>query len=195
MSDRSNQLISWLDGELPEQEAAELERHVHECEECRRLVDVYKGLDESLETYCDAVVESRTRGAQLRRWMPALIAAAAAVVLLLLYPRNRVEHRPSEPPQATALHPAVLEAPLKGLVEAPVLRVVPAPIGRHVRKPYSAVPLQSLNANWAPTEPTIQIAIPAEAMFAPGAVPQGVSFAAELRLAADGSAQQLRLQP
>jgi hypothetical protein len=53
---------------------------------------------------------------------------------------------------------------------------------------------QAQNMNWAP-EPAVQIGIPAEAMFAPGTVPQGVSFSAELRLAADGSAHELRLQP
>jgi hypothetical protein len=190
MCDRSDQLIAWLDCELPEPEAAELERHVQECAECRRLVDVYKGLDKSLEAYCDTVVESRTRRARPPRWVPTLIAAAAAIVLLLLYPRDHSVRRPSEPSQAAAFQPTVLEAPMK----AP-LRAMPAPIGRQAHKRYRAASLQSRNANWVPTEPTIQIAIPAEAMFAPGAVPQGVSFAAELRLAADGSAQQLRLQP
>ena len=49
--------------------------------------------------------------------------------------------------------------------------------------------------NWAPAEPAIEIAIPAESMFPPGAVPEGVTFTAELRIGADGSAQQMRLRP
>jgi hypothetical protein len=51
------------------------------------------------------------------------------------------------------------------------------------------------SASWTPTEPAIQIIIPAEAMFPPGAVPEGINFIAELDIASDGSAQGLRLQP
>jgi hypothetical protein len=42
-------------------------------------------------------------------------------------------------------------------------------------------------------EPAIEIAIPADAMFPPGAVPTGMSFMAELTIAADGTALQLGL--
>jgi hypothetical protein len=44
-------------------------------------------------------------------------------------------------------------------------------------------------------EPMIQIAIPADEMFPPGAVPEGIHFAADLTIAADGSAERLRLSP
>jgi len=44
-------------------------------------------------------------------------------------------------------------------------------------------------------ESVIQIAIPADEMFPPGAVPEGMQFAADLTIAADGSAKRLRLQP
>ena len=43
-------------------------------------------------------------------------------------------------------------------------------------------------------DPAIQIAIPADSMFPPGAVPEGVNFVASLSLA-DGSVQAIRLQP
>jgi hypothetical protein len=46
-----------------------------------------------------------------------------------------------------------------------------------------------------PAEPAIEITIPSDAMFPPGAVPEGVSFVAEVILGADGSAERLRLQP
>jgi hypothetical protein len=49
--------------------------------------------------------------------------------------------------------------------------------------------------NWAPSAPAIQIAFPAEAIFPPGAVPQGFDFVADVSIAADGSAQQLNLRP
>jgi hypothetical protein len=40
----------------------------------------------------------------------------------------------------------------------------------------------------------IQIAIPAEAMFPPGAMPAGINFVADMRIALDGSVQQIRLR-
>jgi hypothetical protein len=43
------------------------------------------------------------------------------------------------------------------------------------------------------TQAAIQIAIPAEAIFPPGAVPEGVTYIASL--APDGSVQSIRLQP
>jgi hypothetical protein len=43
--------------------------------------------------------------------------------------------------------------------------------------------------------PAIRIAIPADEIFPPGAVPEGVAYIANLSLAADGSVQGLRLQP
>jgi hypothetical protein len=44
-------------------------------------------------------------------------------------------------------------------------------------------------------EPAIQIAIPADAMFPHGAVPEGMTYIANLSLAADGSVQGFRLRP
>jgi hypothetical protein len=40
----------------------------------------------------------------------------------------------------------------------------------------------------------VQIAIPAEAMFPPGAMPKGLNFVAELSIAPDGSVKQVRLR-
>jgi len=34
---------------------------------------------------------------------------------------------------------------------------------------------------WAPAEPTIQVELPAELLFPPGAVPEGFSFIADVR--------------
>jgi hypothetical protein len=48
--------------------------------------------------------------------------------------------------------------------------------------------------NWMAAEPAIQIAIPGDAMFPPGALPEGVSFVAELSVAADGSPERIHLQ-
>ena len=51
------------------------------------------------------------------------------------------------------------------------------------------------DASWPPAGPAIQIAIPGQAIFPPGALPEGINFVADVSIAADGSAQRLRLQP
>jgi hypothetical protein len=48
---------------------------------------------------------------------------------------------------------------------------------------------------WRPSEPAVEIIIPAEAMYPPGAVPAGFSFIADVSFAADGSPHALRLWP
>jgi hypothetical protein len=45
------------------------------------------------------------------------------------------------------------------------------------------------------TGQAIQITIPGDAMFPPGAVPDGVNFVADLTIAADGAPQEIRLRP
>jgi hypothetical protein len=55
-------------------------------------------------------------------------------------------------------------------------------------------PAQTPNSNWVSAKPPIRIAIPVEAMFPPGAVPEGITFIADLSIAPDGSVQGLRLQ-
>jgi hypothetical protein len=46
-----------------------------------------------------------------------------------------------------------------------------------------------------PAQPTIEIAIPSDALFPPGAVPEGFAFVADLSLAQDGSPAELALRP
>jgi hypothetical protein len=45
-----------------------------------------------------------------------------------------------------------------------------------------------------PVDDAIEIAIPAEAMFPPGVMPDGINFIADLRIAPDGSVKQVRLR-
>jgi hypothetical protein len=47
----------------------------------------------------------------------------------------------------------------------------------------------------SPPEPAVEIAIPGDAMFPPGAVPEGMNFIADVTLAPDGSTERLRLRP
>jgi anti-sigma factor RsiW len=202
MCNRSDMLIAWLDHELPPNEAAELEQHLEACADCRSCLHAYKEVSKSIDAYCDAAVESGTRREPLPRWVPVLSVAAAAVALLLFFPSQRVERRP---PQASV---PVAAAASPGNIATSALAAAPYDLAdsgkkppaailtkRPILKPHIVAPVQVQNANWMPVEPAIQIAIPADAMFAPGAVPQGVTFTAELSIAADGSAQQLRLRP
>jgi len=63
-----------------------------------------------------------------------------------------------------------------------------------IRRRRPAPHIRELATQEQPMDAAIQIAIPAEAMFPPGAVPNGISFIADLRIAPDGSVKQVRLR-
>ena len=54
MCDVSGKLIAWMDGELPENEAAYVERHIRDCSECRRCAEAYTCVSRLVIAYCDA---------------------------------------------------------------------------------------------------------------------------------------------
>lgn len=184
--------MAWLDRELGNDEMVELERHTGACSECRSRLEFYKQASATFDAYCDAVLSAKTRQKKLPRRVPVLTTAAAAAITatLLVLLRERVE-------------PPALPPPVQVQVQAPtpamVLENVPAPTpapSKTVHRPRATTtgtPRQT--ANWQPTERAIQISIPAESMFPPGAVPQGVNFIADLSIAVDGSAEQIRLRP
>ena len=181
MCDFSGGLVAWMDRELPDNEAATVERHVKSCSECRGRVDAYEEMSRSFAAYCDAAMEGKTRR-RLPHWAPVLAsAAAAAALLLLVFQPASVKQTPVRPRVADA-SPAI------------VLETAPRAVKR-VHRRHAIAPMKTPNANWALPEPAIQIAIPVEAMFPPGAVPEGITFVAEVSMAADGSVQGLRLQP
>ena len=93
MCDFSGKLIAWLDRELPAEEAADVERHLEDCSECRASVDAYKKVSGEFDAYCDAAMASSARrGAP--RWAPVAVAAGAAalVALFLVMPRTRTQN-------------------------------------------------------------------------------------------------------
>lgn len=210
MCDRSDKLILWLDRELPQDQAADVERHLQTCAECRGCLATYQRVSDSIDAYCDAAIESPVRQ-WLPSWTPAL--ATAAAVLFLVVARGPIARGPGERPlpsaPVTAFSSLALVHHNEGQPEArAALNPPPAPTHKRSRTIPAVSPAQvarsplqthglnpAQNANWIPAQAAVEIAIPAEAMFAPGAVPQGVSFTAELRLAADGSAQELCLRP
>jgi anti-sigma factor RsiW len=186
MCDFSGRVIAWLDGELPEAEAADVERHLQECAQCRGRLAAYQQVSGALRAYCDSIMVSRP-GRKLPRWaVLASGAVAAAAVLFLAFPRTHTERAPQ-------LLPGAVTAP------AAVVETAPAPINAF---PRNALPRRRAaprtryqQAKLPPVEPAIEIAIPAEAIFPPGAVPEGINFTADVTIAPDGSAQQIRLQP
>ena len=185
MCDFSGKLIAWLDDELPATETVDIERHVGGCAQCRSRVNLFEQVGNHFNAYCEAVLSSKERR-RLPRWTPVLtgVAATATIAaLLLVFLPAPVEQPPLAGSAATLPPPIVLKT-----------GVTPVPSRRRHATGTVQIPRQIQYASW-PEPAAIQIAIPADEMFPPGAVPAGVNFVAELSIAADGSAEQLRLRP
>jgi anti-sigma factor RsiW len=183
MCDVQAKLIAWLDRELSADEASGVERHIEGCKECRSRLAAYEQVSNTFAVYCDAVVAAKTRR-RVPRWVPVLASAVvAAVVMFLSFSRTRIEPPPILTPTITAAS-VVLTAPPE--VETTPRKAI------HRRRP--GAPVQVRAAKWQPMETAVQIAIPAEAMFPPGAMPKGLNFIAELSIAPDGSVKQVRLR-
>jgi hypothetical protein len=214
MCDFSGKLIALMDRELPGSEAVDLERHIAACAECRERLAAYEYASSAFNAYCEATFAAETRR-KLPPWLPAAgvaagIAAAAAIAALLMLPRQHLAPVPPRVP-ATAEAPqiAARTEPPRTAEAARPPRSAAAPIRQYAsaappRSHYSEratvaeAPLQASQVqNIGPfsAEPRIQIAIPADSMFPPGAVPAGMSFTAELTISADGSVDRLGLRP
>jgi len=204
MCNFSGKLMAWLDHELPENEAADVERHVKGCEECRSRVHVYEETGDLFEAYCAAVMELKAKRNR-PLWTPvlagaALIAVAVAVLLAFL-------------PVATKRPTPIEQLPVHALSAAPAPSVVnvgatstrssqqrhasarPQNSGRTLKQNPARNAGENEGADWISGGQNIQIAIPADAVFPPGVVPEGVNFIADLSIAADGSAERLDLRP
>jgi len=183
MCDVQAKLIAWLDRELSSDEAAGMEHHIEGCKECRSRLAAYEQVSNTFDVYCDAVVGAKTRR-RVPHWVPVLASAVvAAVVMFLAFPRTRIERPPVLIPTITA---ASVTLPAPPEPESAPRKTI------HRRHPVA--PLQVQAAKWQPMETAVQIAIPAEAMFPPGAMPKGLNFIAELSIAPDGSVKQVRLR-
>lgn len=187
MCDVQTKLVAWLDGELSAEEDASVQEHVEACEECRGRLAAYEQVSETFDLYYDAVAAEKTRGRMLR-WVPVLASAAAvAAVMFLAFPRTHI----GPPPDLTPTI-AVASVPEPVPVSGPR---APQPVRHKTIRKRNAVPaVRKQAAKWQPTETAVQIAIPAEAMFPPGAMPKGMNFIAELSIAPDGSVRQVRLR-
>jgi anti-sigma factor RsiW len=184
MCEFSGQLIAWMDGEFAGNDASVVEGHVQDCAQCREQVAAYEDVSRDFAAYCDATLRTATAAKphrKLPRWVPVAVGAAtaAAILLLALLPRT-AKPVPPVPQLAVATPPAV---------EVPAARPLKPVARRHV-----AAQRKAPSQNRAMAGPAIQIEIPADAMFPPGAVPEGVTYIANLSLT-DGSVQAIRLQP
>ena len=183
MCDVQAKLTAFLDRELPADEAAGVERHIEGCKECRSRLAAYEQVSNTFDVYCDAMVAAKTCR-RVPRWVPVLASAAvAAVVMFLAFSRTHVEPPPVLIPTITAASVA-LPAP-------PELESAPR---KTIHRRHAVAPVEVQAAKWQPMETAVQIAIPAEAMFPPGAMPKGMNFIAELSIAPDGSVRQVRLR-
>jgi anti-sigma factor RsiW len=183
MCDVQTKLIAWLDGELSTEDASDVDRHIKGCQECRSRLATYKQVSETFDVYWDAVVAGKT-GHRVSRWVPVLASAvAAAVVIFLVFPQRGIE-----PPPVLAPTIAVTSVPVS------VPRAAETATRKTFRRRHAVPRVQKPAMKWQPTETAVQIAIPAEAMFPPGAIPEGMNFIAELSIAPDGSVQQVRLR-
>jgi hypothetical protein len=185
MCDYRGKLIAGLDRELAGEEAADVEAHVQTCKECRRQVAVYEQVSRTFDAYCDAALAAKTPHRMLR-WVPALPGAVvAAAALFLAFPRARVELAPVHAPAHASIAAAIAAREL-----------APEPVpGKKIHKQRGMKFVPDKTLNWSPADAAVQIAIPAEAMFPPGVVPEGMNLIAELSIAPDGSVERLLLRP
>lgn len=202
MCDCSMKLVEWLDGELPEGEAAEVEQHLQACRECRDAVDQYRKVSGMIRAYGDAALAANEPERAVPNWAPLLGAAASLLLLLALFVRTRIGRSPAPAPTVSVA--SAPEAPSVPVAPEAIATVTPA------RKPHIVIHRKLLNATvsansrpqdashnaeWMPAGPAIEIAIPGDSVFPPGALPPGVGFVADVNIASDGSAQRVRLYP
>jgi hypothetical protein len=184
MCEFERRLIPWIDGELEPDEALETEQHLRVCPVCSKRAIEYKRVSRAFANYCEVVATPKNpRQLSWAHWgAAAAVAAMAAIFILML--RSQVEPFPFERP-AIAEAPAIAFRILTANSAAPAKPGPPRPVLKRV----------DISEPAPNIEPSIEIVIPGEAVFAPGAVPPGISFAAELSIANDGSPRALLLRP
>lgn len=207
MCDFTGKLMSWLDHELSADDDADVERHLQLCAECRARVESYRGVSGAFDAYCYAYCD-RVTAARRRRKLPrrivvasgAVAVAAAVAALLLVAPRARVQLSPAGAPAPVETAAVVSQRAAQTQAAQPktaavktVRRIERNKGAEQIR--HIALQPQAQGAKEFPAEPAVEIAIPADAIFPPGAIPEGVGFTADVTIAPDGSAQQIRVQP
>ncbi len=183
MCEYENSLIAWIDSELEADVALEIERHLRICASCSAKADQYKEVSSAFAAYHAAAPIWKSSFPW--RWASVATGFAAAAAMILWMLPQPVEQLPPYSPKA-AEPPAMAFAKQPVSIPAPVKKVHHQAIAKRNEIPPAA---------WTGLEPSIEIAIPADAIFAPGAVPPGFTFAADLSIGGDGSPRFLRVQP
>jgi hypothetical protein len=184
MCELEAKLIAWIDRELDAGATRELELHLESCRDCSAKAAAYREITTAFAAYFErrAVTPKWSRPA-LAASLAGLGAAAAAITLWMLRPLPVIA-----PPQPGLAGPAPAIAYMK---QPPV----PAQVSPVRLPPHSGPAAAPRNAATLDAQPIIEIAIPADAMFAPGAFPTGFAFAADLSIRRDGSPETLRVRP
>jgi hypothetical protein len=197
MCDFNDRLIAWLDNELPENEAAEVERHLKECSECRERLDAYKRVGASFSAYRDAFSASAVTRVTPRWRLAAIGAGAIAAALLLVL----MLHQP-RPTQRQARDIEQVARKVGSTAEAPVAsenssKTAPIrePSTGSVRHKNLVSHGNKHNVALLFPGPEMRVAIPADSVLPPGAAPPGTVFLFDFSIGADGSAQGARLRP
>ena len=177
----SSRLIAWIDGELPVEDAAAVSRHLVECQDCREQAERFREVSRLFSEHVH-ISPLRPARALHTAWLLIPAAIAAGVVMALMLPARHPVAAPNKGLHPLTTSPALAPAAVSTPAKAPVA----ARIARNVRRGPAA---------WQPMPPTVQIMIPADALFPPGAVPPGFDFVADLSLSPDGSAAGLALRP
>ena len=206
MCDFRAKLTAWLDGELASGDAAEVERHIQFCAECRDQVEAYRQVSAAFEGYCEAYCQGAL-AAHYGRKLPrrkiaisgAAALAAAVAALFVIVPRARVRLSPvpvSVPVASASVASQLIDSAEPSQPAPAEVKTVShlAPSKRKQTRRAASRP-QSAEPGWVAVEPEVEIAIPADAIFPPGTVPEDVGFTADVTIAPDGSAQQIRLRP
>jgi anti-sigma factor RsiW len=223
MCDLLKEVVALIDGELPAHETRRLEQHLQTCDECSSRAEEYLRAGRTFEAYCDAYYEALTVSKprfELTHWPPAISAAtvmaAVFAVLLLFAPRAHVPRlavRAPAPPVHASLRAQTPRA--EPAMKSECRKATRPPIGllhlhrsgpalsasrfdRSNEEPQTArsvAQTRSEGANSLFSAPAVQVAIPADALFPPGAVPPGISFTADIAIEPDASAQRISLRP
>jgi len=164
MCEFSGNLIAWMDGELLDGQAAKIEEHLAGCPECQEAVIAYREVSDGfLDCYAAEIARERPK---VRYRAAASVAGVAAAIVLafVLWPRSveRLALRQPPPPPAPATAFARPARQVARSLHGPRLKPVP-------------------RREWIVEAPTVEVALPAEALFPPGAVPPGFSFIADVR--------------
>ncbi|HEX8892723.1 MAG TPA: hypothetical protein VF783_05340, partial [Terriglobales bacterium] len=178
--------------------------HVRACPACGKCVSVCEEISREFAAYYAAITQTRpvTRRQKVSSWVPIAVSAAAVAAMLMIGFMTRSAKQVPTIQQAAAIPSIVETSPIRETA-APASQPAAEdhdppyrqPKAIKVGQPRRTTKLESTKAEWAMIEPAIQIAIPAEAMFPPGAVPEGLTYVTNVSLDPDGVMQGIRLQP